>query len=82
MIDESGIIFGTDIFSHEVVRLAVTGIPHLLVVGNPGAGKSLFLHQLASQLVRRRDVERVLLVDLKGGLEFRRYQNTGIARVV
>ena len=78
-----GIIFGTDIHTGEVVRRTVAEITHMLVMGTPGFGKSVFLHQLISQLVGRPDVERLFLVDLKGGVEFLAYEDRGASvRVV
>lgn len=69
---------GTCLLTGKVVSLSVQDVPHLLVMGTSGFGKSVFLHQLVSQFVRcsRDTVAGVLLVDLKGGVEFRGYQDT------
>jgi hypothetical protein len=47
-------------------------LPHLLVGGTPGAGKSVNLRQMLVGLVTTYGPDRVLvlLVDLKGGMEF------------
>jgi FtsK/SpoIIIE family len=47
-------------------------VPHLLVGGTPGAGKSVFLRQVLVGLCLRYgpDVLRLVLIDLKGGMEF------------
>lgn len=72
------VTFGTCLLTAKVVSFPVQDVPHLLVMGTSGFGKSVFLHQLVSQFVRcsRQTVEGVLLVDLKGGVEFRGYQDT------
>lgn len=70
------IIFGTDLLTGEVVALDVRKLPHLLIMGTSGFGKSMFLHQLITQLVCTPPdaVDRVILVDLKGGVEFKVYE--------
>jgi S-DNA-T family DNA segregation ATPase FtsK/SpoIIIE len=47
-------------------------LPHLLVGGTPGSGKSVFLRQVLAGLLTAYapDRVRVLLIDLKGGMEF------------
>ncbi len=72
-----GIILGTDIFTGEVVRRQLPALTHTLVAGTTGFGKSVFLHQLISQLVRRADVERLYLIDFKCGVEFCHYEGRG-----
>lgn len=68
------ITLGTDIFSREVVRRDLFDITHMLVAGTTGFGKSVYLHQPIAQCVSRADIERLYLVDFKGGVEFWRYQ--------
>lgn len=76
----AGVVFGTDVASGDDLRVPLREIPHLLVVGTSGFGKSVFLHQLISQLVGEAsqhthpaEISSVILVDLKGGVEFDRY---------
>lgn len=70
------VIFGTDLLTGKVAEISSADIPHLLIMGTSGFGKSVFLHQLVAQLLRAPEamVERVTLVDLKGGVEFVRYE--------
>jgi len=50
----------------------LTKMPHLLVGGTTGGGKSVFLRQALTELVRERPPTqlRLVLADLKGGMEF------------
>ncbi len=50
----------------------LTKMPHLLVGGTTGGGKSVFLRQALTELVRERPPAqlRLVLADLKGGMEF------------
>jgi hypothetical protein len=52
-------------------------VPHLLVGGTTGGGKSVFLNNLILTLVGALSPERLglVLIDLKGGLEFWRYRD-------
>lgn len=76
------IVFGTDVESGEDIRLPVAKIPHCIVAGASGSGKSVFLHQLVYQLVHHADVEQIILVDMKGGVEFDRYREFPAVRIV
>lgn len=69
------VTFGTDLMTGKVVSLKAASIPHLLIMGTSGFGKSVFLHQLVAQLLYApaEEVERITLVDLKGGVEFVKY---------
>lgn len=79
----AGVVFGTDVNTGHDLLVRVADIPHLLVVGTSGFGKSVFLHQLVSQLVTSSEAQQLLLVDLKGGVEFDRYaQRSSKVRVV
>jgi len=53
------------------VRADLVELPHLLIGGLTGAGKSVFLRQLVTQLVMANPPERLRLgfIDLKGGME-------------
>jgi S-DNA-T family DNA segregation ATPase FtsK/SpoIIIE len=48
--------------------------PHLLVAGATGSGKSIFLHILIANALKRKDVD-LMLVDPKFGVEFGKYSN-------
>ncbi len=50
-------------------------IPHLLVAGQTGGGKSTFLRQFIVHIHIKHDDCRFLLIDLKGGLEFSLFEN-------
>ena len=52
-------------------------LPHLLVGGTTGAGKSVFLRQLVTWLVTRYAAPRLrlVLVDLKAGMEFNLFRD-------
>ena len=50
-------------------------VPHLLVAGQTGGGKSTFLRQLITTLYLRNDHIQFVLVDLKGGLEFQLFKD-------
>jgi hypothetical protein len=69
------IALGVDLLTAEPVFVPVSEFHHLLIAGTSGFGKSVFLHQVVSQVLDVGDaLERIILVDLKGGAEFRRYQ--------
>jgi S-DNA-T family DNA segregation ATPase FtsK/SpoIIIE len=54
------------------VWVDLTEVPHMLVGGTPGSGKSVFLRQVLVRLALTYSPSMVnlLLVDLKGGMEF------------
>jgi len=79
---EAGVIFGTSKETGEDLIIPVQKIQHLLIGGMTGSGKSVFLHQLAYQLLQSTEVNRVVLVDLKGGTEFDRYSKEPKALVL
>lgn len=65
-------------------RILVTfrDVPHLMVAGQTGGGKSTFLRLLITLLyVNAPDIE-FTLIDLKGGMEFQTFENLRRARVV
>ncbi len=74
-LQRNSVIFGTDLLTGDVVRLGVRQIPHLLIVGTSGFGKSVFLNQIITQLLAADydEVAQLELVDLKGGVEFHSY---------
>lgn len=79
--DGAGIVFGTDVERGEDIRLPLAKIPHTIVAGASGSGKSVFLHQLVYQLAHHSGVEQIIIVDMKGGVEFARYQKFPAVRV-
>lgn len=54
---------------------SIGDMPHAMVAGTTGAGKSNFIHAGINTLIRRNSPTQVqmILIDLKGGLEFSRY---------
>ncbi|AXK79518.1 AAA family ATPase [Pseudolabrys taiwanensis] len=71
----TAITLGTDIFTGEVVQQPLSRFTHMLVAGSTGFGKSVFLLQLISQMVRHPDIDAVHLVDLKEGVEFNAFEH-------
>lgn len=57
------------------ITASLKDIPHLLVAGQTGGGKSTFLRQLIVHLYLNQEKCRFLLIDLKGGLEFSLFEN-------
>lgn len=80
--ETSDIVFGTDISRATDVFMPLNRVPHMLIAGVSGSGKSVFTHSLLYQLLRRDGVERLILIDLKGGVEFYRYRDNPKVRVV
>lgn len=48
--------------------------PHMLVAGSTGSGKSVFLHTLIANVMKRNDIN-LYLVDPKQGVEFSKYSS-------
>ena len=68
---------------------AVTGdinaLPHLLIAGTTGGGKSVFFKQALLGLLASTDNLQMYLIDLKGGLEFREFgtlPNVGLVKSI
>ena len=51
-------------------------VPHLLIAGQTGGGKSTFLRQIITTLYLNDKDTKFTLIDLKGGLEFQLFENT------
>jgi S-DNA-T family DNA segregation ATPase FtsK/SpoIIIE len=57
-------------------------VPHLLVGGQSGGGKSAFLRQIITTLYLRNEDLKFSLVDLKGGLEFQLFERLKRIKVI
>jgi S-DNA-T family DNA segregation ATPase FtsK/SpoIIIE len=70
------LVFGVGVGRTGPVWLDLTTIPHVLIGGTPGAGKSVWLRQALMRLVLTYGPEhlRLVLVDLKGGMEFQLFR--------
>lgn len=73
LVGSAGVVFGTEIESGADFIVPFERLQHMLIAGVSGSGKSVFMHQLLCQLVNAPQVEKMYLVDLKGGVEFNRY---------
>lgn len=80
--DDGRIILGTAVADGYDRAWLPNEFQHMLVGGMTGSGKSVFLHQLVHQLLGSTEVDRVVLIDLKGGMEFDRYRNHPKVRIV
>lgn len=57
-------------------------VPHLLIAGQTGGGKSTFLRQLIVDIHLNSDSAQFLMIDLKGGLEFSLFERRSKFNVV
>ena len=66
---------GKDI-SGKVISCKLDDMPHLLIAGTTGSGKSVFIHNIITSLIMRNkpDELKLMLIDPKR-VEFLRYQN-------
>lgn len=73
--DKLLIPLGKDI-SGKVVKTSIDELPHLLVAGTTGSGKSVFVHSIIMSLIMRNtpDELRLLLIDPKK-VEFSKYHD-------
>ena len=76
-----GIVFGTQIEDGADFVVPVRQMQHMLVSGVSGAGKTTFMHQILHQLLHSFDVDRLILIDLKGGVSFYRYRDNSKVEV-
>lgn len=59
----------------DTLRVDIDSVPHILVGGLTGGGKSTFLRQVISTLYVNNSKYRFSLIDLKEGLEFQLFEN-------
>ncbi len=73
--DKLVVPLGQDI-GHEVITISIDDLPHLLVAGTTGSGKSVFIHSLIMTLIMRNypDELRLIMIDPKK-VEFAKYNN-------
>lgn len=73
--DSLAIPFG-ETNNRRPIYISIGSMPHMLIAGTTGAGKTNFLHVVINTLVRRNKPDRLqlVLIDLKGGLAFKRYE--------
>ena len=68
------IFYGFNVRTGERYYNNLEKIPHHMVVGQSGSGKSVFLNQIIASVLYNIDAfEKVYLVDLKGGVELAKY---------
>lgn len=68
------VILGMDYAGADVIG-DITNMPHLLVAGTTGSGKSVLLHSIISSLIIKKDTDvRIALIDPKN-VEFSYYKN-------
>lgn len=68
------IFYGFNVRTGERYYNDLEKIPHHMVVGQSGSGKSVFLNQIIASVLYNIDAfEKVYLVDLKGGVELAKY---------
>ena len=73
-LQKGEIFYGFNVRTGEQYYNSLEMLPHHLVVGQSGSGKSVFLNQImASVLSNIVAFEKVYLVDLKGGVELAKY---------
>ena len=81
-----GTLRRSEIFVGETRSKKITSrfdkIPHLLIAGQTGGGKSTFLRQLITTLIVNQKSRDITLIDLKGGLEFQTFKQTKGVTVV
>ena len=83
MLKEGEVYFGKGLKNGDIY-LKIGDLTHFLIVGQSGAGKSVFQNLLINQFVfnLKNGVEELYLVDLKGGVEFLQYSKFKNVEVV
>jgi hypothetical protein len=79
---ENMVVMGTNVWSGFDLIVPLRNVQHTLVAGVNGSGKSVMLHSLLWQLERLPGVEKLFLVDLKGGVEFIDYIDCPKAEII
>lgn len=65
-----------------VLQQKITHLPHLMIAGTTGGGKSVFFKQVLYGLLKSSPHLQMYLIDLKGGLEFTDFKAAPNVRVV
>ncbi|MBF0361163.1 MAG: hypothetical protein HQK49_09135 [Oligoflexia bacterium] len=86
--DFSGVALAKDNFvvgksNNGIVTQSITELPHMLIAGSTGSGKSIFFKQAIMTLMKSCDHVQVFLLDLKSGIEmqdFSKFPNTTIVK--
>ncbi|ABE64541.1 cell division protein FtsK/SpoIIIE [Nitrobacter hamburgensis X14] len=79
---ENMLVMGTRVRDGFDFVIPLRNLQHTLVAGVNGSGKSVMLHSLLWQLERLPGVEKLFLVDLKGGVEFIDYIDCPKAEII
>jgi S-DNA-T family DNA segregation ATPase FtsK/SpoIIIE len=66
----------------QEIQVSLASVPHFLVAGQTGGGKSTFLRQMITSLYLNNPSFQFRLIDLKGGLEFQIFENLNRIKVV
>lgn len=66
----------------KTIKENLSNVPHLLVAGQTGGGKSTFIRQLITSLYLKNKKYSFELIDLKGGLEFQIFEQLPRVKVV
>jgi hypothetical protein len=64
------------------IRVSLKEVPHFLVAGQTGGGKSTFLRQFITSLYLNNKDFKFTLIDLKGGLEFQMFEKIPRVEVI
>lgn len=73
-LQKGEIFYGFNVRTGERYYNDLEKLPHHLVVGQSGSGKSVFLNQIMASVLYNIDAfEKVYLIDLKGGVELAKY---------
>ncbi len=75
-LQKDRIFYGFNVRTGERYYTTLEVMPHTLVVGKSGSGKSVFLNQIMASLIYNIDhFEKIYLIDLKGGVELSKYND-------